>query len=70
MHCPSSSTCLQVSIVSQEPVLFNCSIAENISYGMTSGKVSTAEIEKAAVSTLAKKRFLITFSLNYHNVVN
>lgn len=40
---------MQISIVSQEPVLFNCSIEENIAYGCE-GKVSSADIESAAVS--------------------
>lgn len=39
----------QVSIVSQEPVLFNCSIEENIAYGLN-GKAGAAEIENVAVS--------------------
>ncbi|KAL4184624.1 hypothetical protein AMTRI_Chr10g2030 [Amborella trichopoda] len=38
----------QVSIVSQEPVLFNCSVEENIAYGL-SGKASSSDIENAAV---------------------
>ncbi|KAK1416084.1 hypothetical protein QVD17_31872 [Tagetes erecta] len=37
----------KISIVSQEPVLFNCSIEENIAYGLN-GKASEEEIEKAA----------------------
>ncbi|ERN17906.1 ABC transporter B family member 25 isoform X2 [Amborella trichopoda] len=37
----------QVSIVSQEPVLFNCSVEENIAYGL-SGKASSSDIENAA----------------------
>ncbi|ONK67392.1 uncharacterized protein A4U43_C06F19690 [Asparagus officinalis] len=37
----------KVSIVSQEPVLFNCSVEENIAYGLN-GNVSSAEIENAA----------------------
>lgn len=37
----------QVSIVSQEPVLFNCSIEENIAYGLD-GKASVTEIENVA----------------------
>ncbi|KAL3677691.1 hypothetical protein R1sor_020647 [Riccia sorocarpa] len=37
----------KISIVSQEPTLFNCSVAENISYGIK-GKVSPAEIERAS----------------------
>ncbi|KVI05409.1 AAA+ ATPase domain-containing protein [Cynara cardunculus var. scolymus] len=37
----------RISIVSQEPVLFNCSIEENIAYGLD-GKASDEEVEKAA----------------------
>ncbi|KAI3730633.1 hypothetical protein L1987_61805 [Smallanthus sonchifolius] len=37
----------KISIVSQEPILFNCSIEENIAYGLN-GKASEEEIEKAA----------------------
>ncbi|KAM0937504.1 putative bacterial ABC-type protein transporter [Dioscorea sansibarensis] len=37
----------KVSIVSQEPVLFNCSVEENIAYGFD-GKASSTEIENAA----------------------
>lgn len=39
---------LQISIVSQEPVLFNCSVEDNIAYGFD-GKASSTEIENAAV---------------------
>uniref|UniRef100_A0A3Q4GPN6 ATP-binding cassette sub-family B member 5 n=1 Tax=Neolamprologus brichardi TaxID=32507 RepID=A0A3Q4GPN6_NEOBR len=38
----------QIGIVSQEPVLFDCSLAENIAYGDNSRKVSMDEIEAAA----------------------
>ncbi|XP_055463525.1 ATP-binding cassette sub-family B member 5 [Psammomys obesus] len=38
----------QTAIVSQEPVLFNCSIAENIAYGENSRVVSLEEIKEAA----------------------
>ncbi|XP_062841934.1 ATP-binding cassette, sub-family B (MDR/TAP), member 4 isoform X1 [Trichomycterus rosablanca] len=38
----------QIGIVSQEPVLFDCSLAENISYGDNSRHVSQEEIEMAA----------------------
>ncbi|XP_032895781.1 ATP-dependent translocase ABCB1-like [Amblyraja radiata] len=38
----------QIGIVSQEPVLFNCSIAENVAYGDNSRIVSQEEIEAAA----------------------
>lgn len=37
----------KISIVSQEPVLFNCSIEENIAYGLN-GKASSEAIENAA----------------------
>lgn len=40
---------LQISIVSQEPVLFNCSLEENIAYGCH-GKASISDIETVAVS--------------------
>lgn len=39
---------LQVSIVSHEPVLFNCSVVDNILYGLK-GRASTVDIENAAV---------------------
>lgn len=42
--------CLQISIVSQEPTLFNCTIAENISYGLN-GSVTPADIERVSVSS-------------------
>ncbi|KAM5156859.1 ATP-dependent translocase ABCB1-like [Mantella aurantiaca] len=38
----------QMGIVSQEPMLFDCSIAENIAYGDNSRKVTQEEIEQAA----------------------
>ena len=38
----------QIGIVSQEPVLFDCSLAENIAYGDNSRTVSMEEIEAAA----------------------
>ncbi|XP_072364747.1 ATP-dependent translocase ABCB1 [Scyliorhinus torazame] len=38
----------QIGIVSQEPVLFDCNIAENIAYGDNSRVVSQEEIEAAA----------------------
>ncbi|XP_010257994.1 PREDICTED: ABC transporter B family member 25 [Nelumbo nucifera] len=37
----------KISIVSQEPVLFNCSVEENIAYGFD-GKASSTDIENAA----------------------
>ncbi|KAL2081432.1 hypothetical protein ACEWY4_023285 [Coilia grayii] len=56
--CPSRAVCVpflraQIGIVSQEPVLFDCSIAENIAYGDNTRTVSTEEIVEAA-----KKAFL------------
>nr|GEZ42111.1 ABC transporter B family member 25 [Tanacetum cinerariifolium] len=41
------SSIYTISIVSQEPILFNCSIEENIAYGLN-GKASNEEVEKAA----------------------
>ncbi|XP_077070050.1 ATP-dependent translocase ABCB1 isoform X2 [Siphateles boraxobius] len=38
----------QIGIVSQEPVLFDCSLAENIAYGDNNRKVSHEEIVQAA----------------------
>lgn len=38
----------QIGIVSQEPVLFDCSLAENIAYGDNSRTVTLEEIEEAA----------------------
>ncbi|XP_015248373.1 PREDICTED: multidrug resistance protein 1-like [Cyprinodon variegatus] len=40
----------QIGIVSQEPVLFDCTLAENIAYGDNSRKVTMEEIEAAAKS--------------------
>ncbi|XP_077576405.1 ATP-dependent translocase ABCB1-like isoform X2 [Stigmatopora nigra] len=53
----------QIGIVSQEPVLFDCSLAENIAYGDNSRTVTTVEIKAAAeaanihsfIETLPKK---------------
>ncbi|KAI5618278.1 multidrug resistance protein 1, partial [Silurus asotus] len=38
----------QLGLVSQEPILFDCTIAENIQYGDNSRVVSQAEVEEAA----------------------
>jgi ABC-type multidrug transport system fused ATPase/permease subunit len=38
----------QIGFVSQEPILFDASIRENIAYGDTSRKVSIEEIQEAA----------------------
>ena len=40
----------QMGLVSQEPVLFDCSIADNIRYGDNFRKVSDQEVEAAAKS--------------------
>ncbi|XP_048881308.1 ATP-dependent translocase ABCB1 isoform X2 [Brienomyrus brachyistius] len=40
----------QLGLVSQDPILFDCSIAENIQYGDNSRDVSQTEIEEAAKS--------------------
>ncbi|WCJ25569.1 ABC transporter B family member 27 [Euphorbia peplus] len=57
----------KVSIVSQEPVLFNCSIEENIAYGFN-GKASSSEIE--TVSKMANAHeFIDKFPEKYKTVV-
>ena len=38
----------QIGIVSQEPVLFHCSIRDNIAYGDIHREISQEEIENAA----------------------
>ena len=38
----------QMGLVSQEPTLFDCSIADNIRYGDNFRKVSDEEVEEAA----------------------
>lgn len=53
----------QIGIVSQEPVLFDCSIAENIQYGDNSRHVSMEEVVEAA-----KKAFLHDFVMRLPNV--
>ena len=40
----------QMGLVSQEPVLFDCSIADNIRYGDNFNEVSDEEVEAAARS--------------------
>ncbi|KAK1575869.1 hypothetical protein Q3G72_009013 [Acer saccharum] len=57
----------KISIVSQEPVLFNCSIEENIAYGCE-GKASTSDIEKAAKMANAHE-FISTFPEKYQTFV-
>jgi ABC-type multidrug transport system fused ATPase/permease subunit len=53
--------------VSQEPVLFSGTIAENIAYGQD-GEVSQAEIEEAAKSANAHD-FIMTFPDGYDTYV-
>uniref|UniRef100_J3LSY2 ABC transporter B family member 25 n=3 Tax=Oryza brachyantha TaxID=4533 RepID=J3LSY2_ORYBR len=57
----------KVSIVSQEPVLFNCSIEENIAYGLE-GKASSADVENAAKMANAHS-FICSFPDQYKTVV-
>ncbi|XP_059452732.1 ABC transporter B family member 27-like [Corylus avellana] len=57
----------KISIVSQEPVLFNCSVEENIAYGFN-GKASFTDIE--TVSKMANAHeFIEKFPEKYHTVV-
>ncbi|MBA0559781.1 hypothetical protein Golob_016727 [Gossypium lobatum] len=57
----------KVSIVSQEPVLFNCSIEENIGYGVN-GKVGKTEIQYVAKMANAHG-FIEKFPKKYETVV-
>ncbi|THG17082.1 hypothetical protein TEA_028100 [Camellia sinensis var. sinensis] len=57
----------KISIVSQEPVLFNCSIEDNIAYGFD-GKPSSAEIENVAKMANAHD-FVAAFPEKYETVV-
>ncbi|KAL3640508.1 ABC transporter B member 25 [Castilleja foliolosa] len=57
----------KISIVSQEPVLFNCSIEENIAYGLN-GKASAADIENAAKMANAHE-FISKFAEKYQSFV-
>ncbi|XP_019167123.1 PREDICTED: ABC transporter B family member 25-like [Ipomoea nil] len=58
---------VQVSIVSQEPVLFNCSIEENIAFGL-GGKASMSDIEIAAKMANAHE-FISNFPDKYQTSV-
>lgn len=53
----------QIGIVSQEPVLFDCTIAENIQYGDNTRSVTMEEIIEAS-----KKAFLHDFVMELPNV--
>ncbi|XP_022850493.1 ABC transporter B family member 25 isoform X2 [Olea europaea var. sylvestris] len=57
----------KISIVSQEPVLFNCSIEENIAYGLD-GKASSIDIENAAKMANAHE-FIAKFAEKYQTHV-
>lgn len=57
----------KISIVSQEPTLFNCSIEENIAYGLN-GKASSADIENAAKMANAHE-FISKFPEKYETHV-
>ncbi|VVB09207.1 unnamed protein product [Arabis nemorensis] len=57
----------QISIVSQEPNLFNCSVEENIAYGFD-GEASLSEIEHASKMANAHE-FIETFPDKYKTVV-
>lgn len=53
----------QIGIVSQEPVLFDCSIAENILYGENTRSISMEEIVEAA-----RKAYLHEFVMTLPDV--
>lgn len=57
----------KISIVSQEPTLFNCSIEENIAYGFD-GKIEDADIENAAKMANAHE-FISNFPEKYKTFV-
>ncbi|KAL3723375.1 hypothetical protein ACJRO7_035546 [Eucalyptus globulus] len=57
----------KVSIVSQEPILFNCSIEENIAYGLK-GRASFSDIENAAKMANAHD-FIESFPDKYNTMV-
>ncbi|KAB5577252.1 hypothetical protein PHYPO_G00207770 [Pangasianodon hypophthalmus] len=52
----------QIGIVSQEPVLFDCTIAENIQYGANSQSITMEEVIEAS-----KKAYLHDFVMNLPN---
>ena len=64
--------------MSQEPVLFGCSIADNIAYGDNSREVSKDEIERAAkaanihsfINSLPLVRQLTRFIAFHSNFIN
>lgn len=65
---------LQLGIVSQEPVLFDRTIAENIAYGDNSRTVPMPEIVEAArqanIHNFIKSLPLVSSHLDYYNFTN
>ncbi|XP_029450043.1 LOW QUALITY PROTEIN: ATP-binding cassette sub-family B member 10, mitochondrial [Rhinatrema bivittatum] len=60
---------MKIGTVSQEPVLFSCSVAENIAYGAEDpSTVTTAEIHRAAEIANAAA-FIGNFPKGYHTTV-
>lgn len=57
-----------LSLVGQEPVLFNLSIRENITYGAKNGVASQEEIEAAAIKANIHS-FVITLPQGYNTIV-
>ncbi|PIA57685.1 hypothetical protein AQUCO_00600424v1 [Aquilegia coerulea] len=57
----------KISIVSQEPVLFNCSVEENIAYGFD-GNATSADVENAAKMANAHE-FISKFPEKYQTYV-
>ncbi|XP_037646333.1 bile salt export pump isoform X2 [Sebastes umbrosus] len=58
----------QIGIVSQEPVLFDCSIGENIQYGVNTCRVSMEEIVEAAKKAYLHE-FVMTLPDKYDTMV-
>lgn len=68
----------QMALVSQEPILFDYTIAENIAYGDTSRKIAMTEIISAAkmanihefIVGLPAVFFLLKFQMIFNNKCN
>lgn len=58
----------QMALVSQEPVLFCCSIRDNIAYGLDPGSCTHADIEAAAIKANAHS-FISAFPSGYDTMV-
>ncbi|XP_028416784.1 multidrug resistance protein 1-like isoform X1 [Dendronephthya gigantea] len=58
----------QIGVVSQEPVLFDLSIRDNIAFGDTSRKVSDMEVEKAAQEANIHQ-FIVSLPKGYDTIV-